>query len=121
MDGDDFAEDIAKIGGMKKVALLMKLLLQQAGPFAKDGLHDSARAAGGQIAADGEHAVGPAMVRAARAVFRGRAPEVAHGQDEGVVEAIAEILGERDEGVGQATVVDLRDLQANVRLDRNRR
>ena len=63
--GDNFAEDLAEVGGDGEVAAFVELLVVQAGPAAVDF-------AAFDLAAEDEHGVGVAVVGAAGAVLRGR-------------------------------------------------
>ncbi len=72
MLGNDFAQHIAEVGGVFEVAFLVEIFHGEARPFAEDRFFVF-----GHAAAHGDHAVRPAVVGAAGAVFRDGAAEVA--------------------------------------------
>jgi len=90
MHGDQLAEDRTEICGQIKVALLVELLLSEAGPLAIDLTSANA-------APHGHHVIGVTMIGSAIAVFLGRPAEFAHGDDRDVRHAVAHILVEGGE------------------------
>ncbi len=130
MANDHFAEDVAKVSRHGKITPLEALIRRQARPFA---IHAAAL----HRAADGQHRVAVAMVRAAIAVFGNSAPEFGHCQDHGIGHAVAEIGDERGDAAGEvvqaqcklslrAPLVDVvvpavrlgkSNLEANIRFD----
>ncbi len=90
MPGDQFAEDIAKIGGEREIAAFVELLVLKTRPLAVDF-------AAAHIAAQNEHDIGVAMVGSAIAVFFRGAAELGHGDQRDVCHAIAQVLMESRE------------------------
>ena len=133
MFGDDFADDIAEVGGVFEVAVLVELIGGEASPFAEHFVSL------GDGSADGEHAVRPPVIGAAGAVFANSASEVAECKQEGVLHLAAHVFVKRGDGiaeifeaVGESTgwsalgvmgvpsaVVDLDDFGADVRFDQS--
>lgn len=91
--GDDFADDIAEVGGVLEVAVLMELIGSEAWPFAENfiGFDDGS--------ADGEHAVCPAVIGAAGAVLANGASEVAECEQQRVLHFAAHVFVESGDGI----------------------
>ncbi len=84
MARDQFAEDVAEVGGDGEIALVVQLVGFEARPIAVD-------LAPLDAAAEGEHHVGVTMVGTARAVFLGRAAEFAHRDNGDVFDARTQV------------------------------
>src|SRR5262245_1296884 len=99
MADDNFAEHVAEIGRHGEVAPVVALFPGQPWPSAVD-------AAAAHVAADHEHGVAVAVIRAAIAVLTDGAAEFRHGEDNSLFHPIAEIGDER--GDAPAEVVEPR-------------
>src|SRR6202453_4101333 len=91
----DLREDVAEVGGDGEVAILEELVGRERGPVAVD-------AAALDRAAHGEEAGAVAVVSAAVAVLMHGAAELAHGDDDDIGHAIAEVLVQRGQRLREA-------------------
>ncbi len=91
----DFAEDVAEIGGDGEVAILEELVGRERGPVAVDF-------AALDRAAHGEEAGAVAVIGAAIAVLVHGAAELAHGDDDDIGHAVAEVLMQRGQRLREA-------------------
>ena len=94
MADDDLAEDVAEVGRDREVASFEATLRREARPSSVD-------LAAAHAAADDQHRVAVAVIGAAVAVLRHRAPELRHREHDGVGHAIAEVGDERGDAPGE--------------------
>src|SRR5215467_9771598 len=83
--GENFAENRAKIRGEREIAPFVELMVVQAGPFAID-------LPAAHVSTHHEHAICVAVVRAAVAVFARGPAKFAHGNENDLVHAVAQVL-----------------------------
>src|SRR5688572_29258262 len=91
MAAGDLREESPEVGGDGEIAPVEELLALESGPAAVDF-------ATSNVAPEGEHGGGVAVVGAAVAVLEHRAAELRHGEDHDVAHTVAEVLGEGGEG-----------------------
>ena len=107
---DALGEDVAEIGRDRQVTALPELLALEPRPLAVN-------LAALDVAAEDEHRVAVAMVRAAVAVLLHRPAELRHRDHDDVRHAIAEVLGERGDA-RREVVQAVRDLSLRAALVR---